>query len=94
MKCLVKRPVVASATVLAAASLAVGGCGSNGNSAFNAATGAVLLKTPLSAGTNAPVTIAGNYVTAGAAVPLSQSEQELIIAYKLGATGKLPDTVG
>ena len=62
--------------------------------AFNAATGAVLLKTPLSAGTNAPVTIAGDYVIAGAAVPLSHSEQELIIAYKLGATGKLPDTVG
>jgi len=63
--------------------------------AFNAATGAILLKTPLSAGTNAPVTIAGDYVIAGAGVPsLSKSQQELIIAYKLGATGKLPDTVG
>ena len=63
--------------------------------AFNAATGAILLKTPLSAGTNAPVAIAGDYVIVGAGVPsLSKSRQSLIIAYKLGASGKLPDTVG
>jgi outer membrane protein assembly factor BamB len=62
--------------------------------AFNAATGAILLKTPLSAGTNAPVTIAGDYVIAGAGVTLSKSQHPLIIAYKLGAKGKLPDTVG
>jgi alcohol dehydrogenase (cytochrome c) len=62
--------------------------------AFNAATGAILLKTPLSAGTNAPVTIDGDYVIAGAGVPsLSKSQHALIIAYKLGADGKLPDTV-
>ena len=61
--------------------------------AFNAATGAILLKTPLSAGSNAPVTIDGDYVIAGAGSPLSKSQQPLIIAYKLGATGKLPDTV-
>ena len=60
--------------------------------AFNAATGAILLNTPLSARTNAPVTIDGNYVITGAAVPLSG--QALIIAYKLGANDKLPDTVG
>ncbi len=59
--------------------------------AFNAATGAILLNTPLSAGSNAPVTIDGDYVITGAAVPLSG--QELIIAYKLGATGKLPAAV-
>ena len=58
--------------------------------AFNAATGAILLNRPLSAGSNAPVTIDGDYVI-GAAVPLSG--QALIIAYKLGATGKLPHTV-
>jgi hypothetical protein len=46
--------------------------------AFNAATGAILLNTPLSAGSNAPVTIDGDYVIAGAAVPLSG--QALIIA--------------
>ena len=63
--------------------------------AFNAATGAILLKTPLSAGSNAPVSIAGDYVIVGAGVPsASKSQQELIIAYKLGANGKLPDTVG
>jgi outer membrane protein assembly factor BamB len=62
--------------------------------AFNTATGAILLKTPLSAGTNAPVTIAGDYVIAGAGVPFSSSQQSLIIAYRLGAKGKLPDTVG
>ena len=59
--------------------------------AFNAATGAILLNRPLSAGSNAPVTIDGDYVITGAAVPLSG--QALIIAYKLGATGKLPHTV-
>jgi outer membrane protein assembly factor BamB len=59
--------------------------------AFNAATGAILLNRPLSAGSNAPVTIDGEYVITGAAVPLSG--QALIIAYKLGATGKLPHTV-
>ena len=63
--------------------------------AFNAATGATLLKTPLSAGSNAPVSIAGDYVIVGAGVPsASKSQQELIIAYKLGAKDKLPDTVG
>jgi outer membrane protein assembly factor BamB len=62
--------------------------------AFNAATGAILLKTPLSAGTNAPVTIDGDYVIVGAANALSSGQQPLIIAYKLGAKGKLPDTVG
>jgi len=63
--------------------------------AFNATTGAILLKTPLSAQTNAPVTIAGDYVLTGAAVPsLTAHNQALIIAYRLGAKGKLPDTVG
>jgi alcohol dehydrogenase (cytochrome c) len=63
--------------------------------AFNAATGAMLLKTPLSSGSNAPVAVDGDYVLVGAGVPTqSKSEKQLIIAYKLGATGKLPDTVG
>ena len=61
--------------------------------AFNAATGAILFKTKLSAGTNAPVTIDGDYVIVGAANALSSGQRPLIIAYKLGATGKLPDTV-
>jgi alcohol dehydrogenase (cytochrome c) len=62
--------------------------------AFNAVTGALLLKTPLSAGSNAPVTIDDGYVIVGAGVPLSGTQQPLIIAYKLGAKGTLPDTVG
>ena len=62
--------------------------------ALNAATGAILLKTPLSAGTNAPVIVDGDYVIAGAGVPLSKAQQPQIIAYKLGATGKLSVTVG
>jgi alcohol dehydrogenase (cytochrome c) len=61
--------------------------------AFNAATGAILLKTPLSAGSNAPVTIDGDYLITAAGVQLPK-QQQLIIAYKLGATGKLPVTVG
>jgi alcohol dehydrogenase (cytochrome c) len=61
--------------------------------AFNAATGAILLKTALSSGSNAPVAIDGDYVIAGAGVQVPKSHQQLIIAYKLGATGKLPETV-
>ena len=61
--------------------------------AFNAATGAILLKTPLSSGSNAPVTIDGDYLITAAGVQLPK-QQQLIIAYKLGATGKLPVTVG
>jgi alcohol dehydrogenase (cytochrome c) len=62
--------------------------------ALDAATGAVLLKTPLSAGSNAPVAVDGGYVSAGAGTPLSSTRRPMIIGYKLGATGKLPDTVG
>jgi outer membrane protein assembly factor BamB len=62
--------------------------------ALNAATGAILLKTPMSAGSNAPVAIDGDYVIAGAGAPLSAQQQLMIIAYKLGGTGKLPETVG
>jgi NAD(P)-dependent dehydrogenase (short-subunit alcohol dehydrogenase family) len=52
-----------------------------------------LLKTPLSAGSNAPVAVDGDYVIAGAGASLVPSEQRMIIAYKLGAADKLPDTV-
>ena len=62
--------------------------------AFNAATGAILLKTPLSSGSNAPVAVDGGYVLVGAGVQIPRSNHQLIIAYKLGGTGKLPDTVG
>jgi outer membrane protein assembly factor BamB len=62
--------------------------------ALNAATGAILLKTPLSAGSNAPVAVDGDYVITGAGAPLTAKEQTMIIAYRLGATGTLPVTVG
>ena len=55
--------------------------------ALNAATGAILRKIPLPAGSNAPVAIDGDYVIAGAGVPLSKAQQPQIIAYRLGATG-------
>jgi outer membrane protein assembly factor BamB len=61
--------------------------------AFSTATGATLFKTPLSAGTNAPVTINGDYVITAAPTSLAKGQQPLIIAYKLQANGKLPDTV-
>ena len=62
--------------------------------ALDATTGAILFKTPMSAGTNAPVAVDGDYVIAGAGEALSSTQRNMIIAYKLGATGKLPDTVG
>ena len=62
--------------------------------ALNATTGAIMFKTPLSAGSNAPVAVNGDYVIAGAGAALSRTQRNMIIAYKVGATGKLPDTVG
>jgi glucose dehydrogenase len=62
--------------------------------ALDATTGAILFKTPMSAGSNAPVAVDGDYVIAGAGAALSSTQRDMIIAYKLGATGKLPDTVG
>ena len=47
----------------------------------------------MSAASNAPVAVTGAYVIAGAGAALSGTQQPMIIAYKLGATGKLPDTV-
>jgi len=61
--------------------------------ALDATTGAILFKTPMSAGSNAPVAVDGDYVIAGAGAALSSTQRDMIIAYKLGATGKLPDTV-
>jgi alcohol dehydrogenase (cytochrome c) len=63
--------------------------------ALDATTGAVLFSTPMSARTNAPVAVDGDYVIAGAGLAApSSTQRNMIIAYKLGATGKLPDTVG
>ena len=62
--------------------------------ALDATNGAILFKTPMSAASNAPVAVDGDYVIAGAGAALSSTQRNMIIAYKLGATGKLPDTVG
>ncbi len=62
--------------------------------ALDATTGAILVKTAMSAGSNAPVAVDGDYVIAGAGAALTSTQRNMIIAYKLGATGKLPDTVG
>ena len=62
--------------------------------ALDATTGAILFSTPMSAGSNSQVAVDGNYVIAGAGLDLSSSDRNMIIAYKLGATGKLPHTVG
>jgi len=43
-------------------------------------TGAILLKTPLSTKTNAPVAISGDCIIVGAGVPGPKSQQRLIIA--------------
>jgi alcohol dehydrogenase (cytochrome c) len=62
--------------------------------ALDATTGAILFKTPMSAGSNAQVAVDSDYVVTGAGVAVSSTQRDMIIAYKLGATGKLPDTVG
>ena len=62
--------------------------------ALDATTGAILFTTPMSAGSNAPVAVDGDYVIAGAGATLSSTQRNMVIAYKLGATGKLLDTVG
>jgi alcohol dehydrogenase (cytochrome c) len=63
--------------------------------ALDETTGAILFSTPMSARTNAPVAVDGDYVIAGAGLAApSSTQRNMIIAYKLGATGKLPDTVG
>jgi outer membrane protein assembly factor BamB len=61
--------------------------------ALDARTGAILFKTAMSAGTNAPVAVDGDYVIAGAGVARSSAQRPVIIAYKLGGTGALPGPV-
>ena len=61
--------------------------------ALDAVSGAILFKTPMSAPTNAPVAVDGDYVIAGAGAAQSRTQRNMIIAYKLGTAGKLPDTV-
>jgi plastocyanin len=50
------------------------------------------LSTQLSAGTNAPVTVMDDTLVTAGTLPAGPSQKALIIAYRLGATGKLPVT--
>jgi outer membrane protein assembly factor BamB len=57
--------------------------------ALSETTGDELWKTKLSAGTNAPVGVVGDTVVTAGSVPSGPGQKALIIAYRLGATGKL-----
>jgi hypothetical protein len=58
------------------------------------ATGAILLRARLPARTNAPVTIDADYVITAGSVAQSAGQRMFIVAYRLGATGKLPGSAG
>jgi outer membrane protein assembly factor BamB len=58
--------------------------------ALNTETGEVVWSTQLPAGTNAPVAINEDTVITGAGYAQGANQEPLIVAYKLGATGKLP----
>ncbi len=60
--------------------------------AFNSSTGAVLMKVKLPAGTNAPVTIDGDYVITAGSYPSTKSEKAEIVAYKLGGSSAAATT--
>ena len=57
---------------------------------LNADTGAEVFKTKLSAGTNAPVGVYGDTVVTAGSFPSGPGQKAMIIAYRLGANGKLP----
>jgi outer membrane protein assembly factor BamB/cytochrome c5 len=62
--------------------------------ALNIETGEVVWSTQLPAGTNSPIAINEDTVIAGAAYAQGKDQEPLIVAYKLGATGKLPTEEG
>ena len=57
---------------------------------LDASNGTEVFKTKLSAGTNAPVGVYGDTVVTAASFPQGPGQKALIIAYRLGAKGKLP----
>ena len=57
---------------------------------LDANNGTEVFKTKLSAGTNAPVGVYGNTVVTAASFPQGPGQKALIVAYRLGAKGKLP----
>jgi outer membrane protein assembly factor BamB len=60
--------------------------------AFNSDTGAELMHTKLSAGTNAPVAVFGDTLVAAASLPSGATQKAQIIAYRLGSSGTLAST--
>jgi outer membrane protein assembly factor BamB len=57
---------------------------------YNVDTGKEVWNTKLSAGTNAPVAVVGDTLITAGTLPGGPGQKALIIAYRLGATGKLP----
>jgi outer membrane protein assembly factor BamB len=57
---------------------------------FDVDRGKEVWNTKLSAGTNAPVAVVDDTLIAASTLPGGPSQKALIIAYRLGATGKLP----
>jgi outer membrane protein assembly factor BamB len=57
---------------------------------FDVNTGATVLHKTLSAGTNAPVAVAGDTLLTAGSLPSAPGQTAQIIAYRLGATGTLP----
>jgi outer membrane protein assembly factor BamB len=62
--------------------------------ALNTETGEVVWSTQLAAGTNSPISINEDTVLTGAGYAQGKGQEPLIVAYKLGATGKLPSEEG
>jgi outer membrane protein assembly factor BamB len=58
--------------------------------ALNAETGETVWSTKLPAGSNGSVAVDGDTVVTGAGFAQGAGQEPLIVAYKLGATGKLP----
>jgi outer membrane protein assembly factor BamB len=57
---------------------------------YNVDTGKEVWNTKLSAGTNAPVAVVDDTLITAGTLPGGPGQKALIIAYRLGATGKLP----
>jgi outer membrane protein assembly factor BamB len=62
--------------------------------AFDAETGEEVWNTQLPAGTNAPLAINEDTIVTGAGYAEGKGQEPLIVAYRLGATGKLPSEEG
>jgi sulfocyanin len=55
-------------------------------------TGAIVWTTRLPAGSNATLAIAGNTLLAGAGIPLAKTQHPMVVAYRVGAQGRVAPT--